>query len=680
MIDKRISDMIRFFRKHPKTNYSELEKELSINPSQIKYSLKKLNEFLMEHSIEEIDEHHHSLFINNKQHEFLVQISTDLLTQQYIFNSEERLKLIFLILVAKDDDYISMAHFLELLEVGKTTLSQDIKELTRILVKESIYLDYSRQTGYILVGDELKIRQLLFRWIISDFSLENRFVYTFYLKYFRQIELENVISDIQKLNEPFGIHFVEDRFAEFSCFFLLILNRMKDYSLTYHIDGEFNFEQFKEYRFAKCLYDTFDLQKEKELSYLCAWVLGQSIGNLNEETPDRSLILEIVEGIIRRFEKLSGLAFLERNKVLYQLYGHFRPCYYRLVFKFPVVNQLVSKIKSEYRDIFYLVSETVKRNDGVFSTDIPEDEIAYLTIHFASAIEQNGRKFNGKAIRAIVVCSNGIGSSAIVFEELRSLFTEIFFMGPVDLEEFRKLDLSDIDLIFSTKVEKEMLEARATVFFINPIMTTAEKYNLIRNVYSKIGHYQLPDIDKILSIIDKHSQVVSSEHLKKELMTYLTQSEKIDSSEIILHLSDLLPAHRIQKISRGKNLSEIMTLLAQPLLEDGLIELGYLEAVEKEFEDPRNTFHIAPGVLLPHTKPENGSLGIGMSLGILEEEILVNQKRVRYIFFLSAVDNKRHLSAMADLVKLVTNPELSGYLNVQSHLDQILTFIKNSEV
>ena len=337
-----------------------------------------------------------------------------------------------------------------------------------------------------------------------------------------------------------NIRFVEDRFVEFCCFLALILKRMQHLQNCFEVTLNFDIKEMIEYQFSKNLCNYFKINSEEEILYLCSWVLGQSVGNLDYQTPDRDFILQIVYQLLRQFEKLSGIFFDNRDEVIYQLYGHLRPCYYRLLFQFPIANQLVSKIQNEYRDIYYLVNEVVKQNNQLMGQKISEDEVAYLSIHFASIIEKNGTKITSQTMKAVVVCSNGIGSSAIIFEELRNLFSDILFIGPLAIEEFRKFDITDIDLIFSTSMEKSILESKSPVFFLNPIMTIGEKYNLVRTVYEKIGRYQLPDVNKILQIIGRHTDINASEDLKRELANYLTFQQNIEkkSSEIVLLLSN----------------------------------------------------------------------------------------------------------------------------------------------
>ncbi|WP_207670937.1 PRD domain-containing protein [Caloramator sp. E03] len=102
-------------------------------------------------------------------------------------------------------------------------------------------------------------------------------------------------------------------------------------------------------------------------------------------------------------------------------------------------NPLCEKVKEEYKELYKLVSETMKPFSELFDQDIPEDELAYLTVHFGAIL------FNGKESiippkkTALIVCSGGIGSSAILYTELKNLFPELNFLYPIELSRLKTL-------------------------------------------------------------------------------------------------------------------------------------------------------------------------------------------------------------------------------------------------
>ena len=169
-----------------------------------------------------------------------------------------------------------------------------------------------------------------------------------------------------------------------------------------------------------------------DINYISSWILGISFGDINEETKDCILISDIIGKIMTRFEYLSGAHYRNTEEIFIQLYSHFRPAYYRLLCRLPIFNPLCDKVREEYRELHQLVEETMKPFHVIFGGDIPAGEIAYLTMHFASIYSDQKAFEIAKQKTALVVCSNGIGSSAILYNELTGMFPELHFLPPLE--------------------------------------------------------------------------------------------------------------------------------------------------------------------------------------------------------------------------------------------------------
>ena len=81
--------------------------------------------------------------------------------------------------------------------------------------------------------------------------------------------------------------------------------------------GGFLFHQMKEYDLATELLATYQIENEEAKKYICSWILSLSVGNVHEQTFDRSIILEIVSRMTNRFELLSGIRFTDAEKAFF---------------------------------------------------------------------------------------------------------------------------------------------------------------------------------------------------------------------------------------------------------------------------------------------------------------------------------------------------------------------------
>ena len=365
---------------------------------------------------------------------------------------------------------VSINHFIDSLKVSRSTVNLDFKDLIPDLEKKGIEIKNNRTNGYYLVGSEMEIRRVLIKNIIETLSNEESSrVFDIFIEEYKLDSFEKAKKIISKLVKKHKITFVENRLVEFIYIFIFLKARMlsKKVIISENIDipNIAVMNSMKEYKFAEELlelYDSKDKIKSHDVMYISAWILGISVGNDEDDTKDRSVISEIVNKMMTKFEYLSGVYYISKEKIFKQLYSHFRPAYYRLLFKLPVSNPLCEKVKEEYRLVYRIVSNAMKEFCGLFGEEIQEEELAYLTMHFA-AIFSNKKEFDILRKRtALIVCSNGVGSSAILHAELTSLFPELHFLPPLESSKLENF-VGSVDIVFTTNYKAEGLEIDAPV-------------------------------------------------------------------------------------------------------------------------------------------------------------------------------------------------------------------------
>lgn len=108
----------------------------------------------------------------------------------------------------------------------------------------------------------------------------------------------------------------------------------------------------------------------------------------------------------------------------------------------------------------------------------------------------------------------------------------------------------------------------------------------------------------------------------------------------------------------------------QLLLEIDAIEERYIDAMINKVVELGNYIVIAPGIAMPHARPEDGAKKTAITLMTLKEGVSFGHEKndpVTLIVGLSAIDNKLHLEALASLMELLGNDEkLQLILNSKS--------------
>ncbi|GAA0477168.1 MULTISPECIES: PTS sugar transporter subunit IIA [Tatumella] len=125
-------------------------------------------------------------------------------------------------------------------------------------------------------------------------------------------------------------------------------------------------------------------------------------------------------------------------------------------------------------------------------------------------------------------------------------------------------------------------------------------------------------------------------------------------------LTDYLTKERIHICDTVADWQQAVTLSADPLLKQGVISQRYIDEIIAEHGRTGPYYVLAPGVAMPHSRPENGSNGIGLSLLVIRQGINFGSEDndpVKVIFFLAAKDADSHIALISSLAELLDDEE-----------------------
>ena len=666
-IDQRTRQVLIKMIEKPIIPQRNLTGQLNLSRVQVDYVITKINESLSDEGLPPVYFDGNNYHLSEASRLFFV----DFFSSDHVYRYYEMY--IYLMLFYHYEEYLSVNHFLGVLDIGKTTFINDLKKVEKELESLDIQIKYNRKKGYYLAGNESVLRYQLMKMVLEDLRSDNgSFLWDYFLFNEGTIQKKKVFRQIAAELEHYSIVLVENRLLEFSYMLIFLLPHLsKEWTEFYERYNFQKFYQMKEYSFSRSLLAKFSIDNPYAILYICGWMLGMAIGDADEEEPDSSIINELVERIFDRFERLSGIRFKDKKTVKKQVYSHFRPAYYRLFFHLPIINPLSKKIIQEYPDLFQIVKETMKPIENLFGTMIPDEEISFLTIHFASLIDNND-EYQVKRKVGIIVCPNGIGSSAIIYNELKNLFPDMIFIGPIETNEIYQKK-QDYDMIFTTVPNMRLYSLKKPVYTVNPIMTIDEKYNLVQEIQNGPGNlsgdYQF---EELFAIIDRFTTIKDEIGLRKELKRRLKQPRICNSEDILpsvsgkdeLSLTDILSPAFIQLNLATNSWEEAFYVAATPLIEAEIVSRRYIDKIIQTTYEEGPYMVISDHVALPHARPEDGAKEVGLGITVLKEPIkILGKTPMKYIFTLAAVDSKRHLTALAELVALIDRPDFFNMLD-----------------
>ncbi|WP_340399193.1 BglG family transcription antiterminator [Paenibacillus sp. FSL H8-0079] len=186
---------------------------------------------------------------------------------------------------------------------------------------------------------------------------------------------------------------------------------------------------------------------------------------------DDLILLDRVHSLIDQMQARTHYAFHEDRLLREGLLGHMQPVMERIEGQQMIRNPLLQQIRKDYDSLFEDVKKSVEQ--AWPGTDVPDEEIGFLVMHFGASIER--LRALKREIRAIIVCTSGIGSSRMLSSRLSKEIPEIRIMDSVSWYEAARIPTDQYDLVLST-VDLPMDEHQ--YYKVSPLLTAEESERL----------------------------------------------------------------------------------------------------------------------------------------------------------------------------------------------------------
>lgn len=659
-------------------NKQVLQKSLNLTPRQIDYNLEKINDSLSSKKIDLINYDGAFISVPDKTHDYLITISSDFLDpNKYLFDQDERLDLLFLILI--NGGAVGVNDLINVLDVSSSTMHKDLRELKQTLSQVNLSLDYEVRQGYRITGTEQDIRWHLANIIVKGVAADNYRIFNWFFSVVQGQNINQYIKMISKKAKQLNILFVEDHKLQFIYTYIAELTRIRenpDFLPTARIDID-KLKQTAEYQLAEELLREESIDNLNSVIYITVLLLCTTIGSEQRLDFDDE-VFKLTQTFVNEFASLSGIDFRDIKEITKQIFTHFRSTYYRKLFDFPVNNPLTEQVKEAYSDVFVLVKKAlfvIKDQVGM----LPDSEVAFLTLHLMNFIYSKNQT-NIKRPVAAIVCRNGIATSTLLYLQLTNIFPEINFLQPFQFDELDE-KLSSIDIIFSTFYRAELFTKNKPCFIVNPVLTANEKSLLVQKVHMALDRKSSLSLSSVISVVEKYipDQAVL-DNIRNELSASLFHPHKAEGKFKRIGLLDVINEDMLQLNEEINDPKASIRVSAQPLLRNKIISKEYVEKIISRYsKDEYDSFIIAPQVALLHSQPVNGAQKIGMSITSLKASCVFGSKfggNVKYIFMLSAIDKSTHLGILKDLMQLITDSNFFEVLD-KGNKDEVMNYMRN---
>lgn len=695
-VDSRCAQILVKLRDsgHPMT-IRQLSDCFNVSQRTVRYDLKKIDDFLLDCSLPQLMRKPNSGIQVCLSQQDLVTLNKRLLgigNYQYTLSPAERRQYILAELIA-NRSYVTIQELANKLCVSRNTVILDLKELRAQTKQYGIEILSKTKEGIQISGKEENIRKILMTIMSDHFDKETvvRDIQNQVLKHkglglerefrniFADIDIGFIEKCIQIAEQELNVQFSDTAYSGIVLHIAMALKRIqfgndivisKSELKTLTVTKEFAVAS----SVASMLEKHFNLDIPiDEIGYITVHMLGaSSIQNSKEFINPKYEVL--AQSLLGMMSKLTG-EDLSGDKMLYRgLVEHIGPVVYRLQHGLQSRNPLLKEIETDYKELFCKTRASVSPIEIYSGKKMDADEVGYFVLHFAAALERADLTFKDeKVMNVLLVCSTGMGSAQILCTRIQMLFhvNIVNCIGVHHLEAF--LFNHSIDLVIST-IEISNLQIPTVV--VNPLLKEKDIQRLRPYLGWKTRSIDA-DYQKIINIIENNCKVINHPGLEGELQKIFGERRRKVGEELML--KDVLTKEVIRIHVEVNNWEDAVYKCGDLLVKSGAAKESYVKAMIQSVKTIGPYIVIAPGIAMPHARPEAGAIRTGFSLITLQDPVLFGNKEndpVKIVVCICSADSSSHIKALSELVSLLGNEDNVKAIKEADSVDTILQLVQ----
>jgi activator of the mannose operon, transcriptional antiterminator len=399
--------------------------------------------------------------------------------EQHKTNEERRIEIAYQLLISNTP--LTLEALAKHYYVTKKTIKKDMENIANWMQRFDLELLSKQRLGNAITGTELNKRSALahLSQLIPTMEDTQNYVLDLFLPY----EITIVRKYLHDLQVKYSLAFTDGAMESLLVHALIMIKRTKQKS-PISIPEEEKLPSYlkKEYQYTGWFLDqlasAFQLTFPEEEKIYFTWHLISS--KKRQDPSDDSLVpndtvVKIITDLTTKLRQLTMIHFESDSVLINGLTVHMHSVINRLTYGFPITNPLLSDIKKMYPYMFNMVILALEEINEKYKIEIPEDEAAYLVLHFQAGIERlEGKREPMK--RALIVCHMGIGMSHLLQVKMEQHYKDIYIVnciGKADVPSFLKTNT--IDFIISTvPLEK----VRIPHIVVSPLLEAKDKESL----------------------------------------------------------------------------------------------------------------------------------------------------------------------------------------------------------
>ncbi|MEG0661615.1 MAG: BglG family transcription antiterminator [Anaerorhabdus sp.] len=611
MNENRCKELFDILLSRDYVTSEELASILEVSSRTIRSDLKDLSEQLINHGVEIISKpkYGNKLHILNqkKLDEFITEITKDEEECLIPSNSQERVQYLLEYLLAADS-FVKIDDLCESLYISKSSISQDLKEVRKLLEEYNLKLIQKPSYGIKVEGKEFDFRlcitnQTISRLNFNDMSEDVDKKHS--LKSIAEVltsvfdEYHFRMSDVSFQNLIVHIYIAMKRIQE-SCYVPMDQEQMK------------RIQEESEFVIAEAvvskLITVFNIEiPESETGYIAIHLASKKIIEFSHDGLENVIIdneiSEIVTHMLNEVHDAFKIDFRDDLELRMVLALHLVPFGVRIRYDMILRNPLLKEIKTRFTLAYSIAVSACDILKKRYHKDIQEDEIGYFALHFNLALERKRNVISKKNV--LIVCSTGRGTAELLVYKFREEFGKyINKIETCDSLSINKIDFTNIDYLITTvpiidSVPVPILEVK---YFLEDSDVSAVRKMLSKEKTSSLIQY----FDERLFLCNLDFKN------KEDVLHYMTKKIK-EVKEVPTNFYQKVMKREHQAITEFGNLVAIphpykavsketfvcIAILNKPIIWDKKkVQLIYLLSIEDSVNKNLQTFYKITSKLL----------------------------------------------------------------------------------
>ena len=671
MIDNESMRLLLDVVENKSLTVSDLQLRYGWTPRNWHHKLAVLNEQITQMGFAAVQERQQKLHMSDELAHYLLTDAS--VVRRTLFIEEAmRLPIVYLYIFVRQSA-VSNSHLQWLLRVSKNTALADVKLLREFCLVHHVQINYTRKEGYHLSGTEQHKRQLamLFLNELLAYPLGLKMVCYVVEAWQQAPHLNKMKQQVEQCVRQAKVPIPSARLHDLTVLYRLLVMRGK-HDVQFTKTQRAVLQNSSWNALASDLCHTIGIQSPKEQQYLSAQLLAIVAGTA--QSSQNKEVTAWAYQISAFVSQQMAVSFADEEALVDGLLQHLLPAYYRMLFDIPVNNPLTKQVMRDYPFLFETVQRALSPIERALGKQVPLDEVAFVTMFFGGQLHYQSSE--RRLLHAKVVCPNGVSASIMLQAQLQRMFPTIHFT----VEAYKpQNNWHQVDMVFSTV----MMEASIPVYVTKPLLSVSEQ-NALKLAVGRdfqLEQQVFPTGKALLGIVQRYATVTDAVRLEQELDRVIRNYVMNERSDVLM-LQDLLTEDFIHFSDKALTWQEAIEQSVAPLVAQRRVDERYAQAIIQRVNEFGPYIHLGGGVAIPHARPEDGVHQLGMSFLKLRQPVCLAddpKHEVSVLIALAAVDNSSHLTALAELTKILSHKERLAQLKSAESIDDVRALITKKE-